>query len=69
MTLTKAGARLPEEQGSLKIAVFVTITIPGQKKILEHREVTVVLKGPRRSIRAPELFPRRESLTIRSPPT
>ncbi len=44
MRLTKAGAELLEKQGSLKIAVTVTITIPGQKKIVEHRQVTVVLK-------------------------
>jgi hypothetical protein len=44
MTLTKAGAKLLEKQGSLKIDVLVTITIPGQKKIVEHRQVTVVLK-------------------------
>jgi Tol biopolymer transport system component len=48
MTLTKAGARLLEKQGSLKIAVLVTITIPGQKKIVEHRQVTVVLKQPKK---------------------
>jgi Tol biopolymer transport system component len=46
MTLNKAGSRLLEKQGSLKIAVLVTITIPGQKKIVEHRRVTVVLKKP-----------------------
>ncbi len=44
MTLTKAGAKLLEARGSLKIAVLVTVTIPGQKKIVEHRQVTVVLR-------------------------
>jgi Tol biopolymer transport system component len=44
MKLTKAGTKLLEKQGSLKIAVLVTVTIPGQKKIVEHRQVTVVLK-------------------------
>jgi hypothetical protein len=44
MTLTKAGTKLLDKQGSLKIAVLVTITIPGQKKTIEHRQVTVVLK-------------------------
>jgi Tol biopolymer transport system component len=44
MKLTKAGIKLLEKQGSLKIAVLVTITIPGQKKIVEPRQVTVVLK-------------------------
>ena len=44
MKLTKAGIKLLGKQGSLKIAVLVTITIPGQKKIVEHRQVTVVLK-------------------------
>jgi hypothetical protein len=44
MRLTKAGTKLLEKQGSLKIAVLVTITIPGQKTIVEHRQVTVVLK-------------------------
>ena len=44
MKLTKAGIKLLAKQGSLKIAVLVTITIPGQKKIVEHRQVTVVLK-------------------------
>jgi hypothetical protein len=44
MKLTKAGIKLLGKQGSLKIAVLVTITIPGQKKIIEHRQVTVVLK-------------------------
>jgi Tol biopolymer transport system component len=48
MTLTKTGAKLLEKQGSLKIAVLVTITIPGQKKIVEHRQVTVVLKQPKK---------------------
>ena len=48
MTLTKAGAKLLEKRGSLKIAVLVTITIPGQKKIVEHRQVTVVLKQPKK---------------------
>ncbi len=46
MTLTKAGVKLLEKQGSLKIAVTVTITIPGQSKIVEHRQVTVVLRKP-----------------------
>ena len=32
MTLTKAGAKLLEKQGSLKIAVLVTITIPGRRR-------------------------------------
>jgi hypothetical protein len=44
MKLTKAGIKLLAKQGSLKIAVLVTVTIPGQKKIVEHRQVTVVLK-------------------------
>jgi hypothetical protein len=44
MKLTKAGIKLLGKQGSLNIAVLVTITIPGQKKIVEHRQVTVVLK-------------------------
>jgi Tol biopolymer transport system component len=44
MRLTKPGIKLLEKQGSLNIAVTVTITIPGQKKIVEHRQVTVVLK-------------------------
>jgi Tol biopolymer transport system component len=48
MTLTQAGTKLLEKQGSLKIAVLVTITIPGQKKIIEHRQVTVVLKQPKK---------------------
>jgi Tol biopolymer transport system component len=48
MRLTKAGIKLLEKQGSLKIAVLVTITIPGQKKIVEHRQVTVVLKKPKK---------------------
>jgi len=48
MTLTKAGAKLLEKQGSLKISVLVTITIPGQKKIVEHRQVIVVLKQPKK---------------------
>jgi hypothetical protein len=44
MRLTKPGIKLLEKQGSLKIAVTVTVTIPGQKKIVEQRQVTVVLK-------------------------
>ena len=44
MKLTKAGIKLLGKQGSLKITVLVTITIPGQKKIVEHRTVTLVLK-------------------------
>ncbi len=44
MKLTKTGIKLLGKQGSLKIEVLVTITIPGQKKIVEHRQVTVVLK-------------------------
>jgi Tol biopolymer transport system component len=44
MRLTKPGIKLLEKQGSLKIAVTVTITIPGQKKIIEDRQVTVALK-------------------------
>jgi hypothetical protein len=44
MKLTKAGIKLLGKQGSLKIAVLVTIVIPGQKRIVEHRQVTVVLK-------------------------
>ncbi len=44
MKLTRAGIKLLGKQGSLKIAVLVTITIPRQKKIVEHRQVTVVLK-------------------------
>ena len=48
MKLTKAGIKLLGKQGSLKIAVVVTITIPGQKKIVEHRQVTVVLKKAKR---------------------
>jgi Tol biopolymer transport system component len=44
MKLTKAGIKLLGKQGSLNIAALVTITIPGQKKIVEHRQVTVVLK-------------------------
>ena len=47
MKLTKAGIKLLEKQGSLKIAVLVTITIPGQKQVVEHRQVTVVLKSPK----------------------
>ncbi len=46
MKLTKPGIRLLEKQGSLKIAVLITITSPGLKKIIEHRQVTVVLKKP-----------------------
>ena len=42
--LTKAGIKLLGKQGSLKIAVLVTVTIPGRRKIVEHRQVTVVLK-------------------------
>jgi Tol biopolymer transport system component len=52
MTLTRAGAKLLEKQGSLHIAVLVTITIPGQKKIGEHRQVTVVLKQSKKRHRA-----------------
>jgi hypothetical protein len=44
MKLTKAGIKLLGKQGSLKIAVLVTIVIPGQKRIVEHRQVTVVSK-------------------------
>lgn len=44
MKFTKAGIKLLGKRGSLKISVLVTITIPGQKKIVEHRQVTVVLK-------------------------
>lgn len=32
------------EAGIAKIAVLVTIAIPGQKKIVDHRQVTTVLK-------------------------
>jgi Tol biopolymer transport system component len=46
MRLTKPGIKLLEKQGSLKIAVTVTITSPGQAKIVEHRQVTVALKKP-----------------------
>ena len=64
MTLTKAGAKLLEKQGSLKIAVTVTVTIPGQKKIVEHRQVTVVLKakGPGKK-KAPKARPRPLAVT------
>jgi hypothetical protein len=51
MTLTKAGAKLLEKQGSLKIAVLVTITISGEKKIVEHRQVTVVLEKSKKKHR------------------
>jgi Tol biopolymer transport system component len=44
MRLTKLGIKLLEKQGSLKIAVLVTVTIPGQKQVVEHRQVTIVLK-------------------------
>jgi hypothetical protein len=46
MRLTKAGLKLLEKQGSLPIAVTVTITIPGRKKIVEHRQVSVAFKQP-----------------------
>jgi Tol biopolymer transport system component len=46
MTLTKAGAKLLDQRGSLAFAVTVTITSPGAKKIVEHRHVTVALKTP-----------------------
>jgi hypothetical protein len=48
MRLTKPGIKLLEKQGSLKIAVLVIVTIPGQKKIIEHRQVTVVLEKPKK---------------------
>jgi Tol biopolymer transport system component len=46
MKLTKAGAKLLDKQGSLAFSVTVTVTIPGEKKIVEHRHVTVALKTP-----------------------
>ena len=52
MKLTKAGIKLLEQQGSLKIAVLVTIKIPGQKTLVEHRQVTVALKKPTKKHRA-----------------
>ncbi len=51
MKLTRAGIKLLGKQGSLKITVLVTITIPGQKKIVEHRQVTVVLKKAKKKKR------------------
>ena len=48
LRLNKAGAKLLEKLGSLKIAVTVTVTMPGQKPIIEHRQVTVALKPSKR---------------------
>ncbi len=44
MRLTKAGVKLLEHQGTLKIVVAVTVTIPGQKKIVEQRPVSVFVQ-------------------------
>jgi Tol biopolymer transport system component len=46
MTLTKAGAKLLDKQGSLAFSVTVTVTIPGEKTIVEHRHVSMALKSP-----------------------
>ncbi len=51
LRLNKAGAKLLEKHGSLKIDVTLTVTIPGQKKIVEHHSVTVVLKGKTKASR------------------
>lgn len=51
MKLTRAAIKLLGKRGSLKISVLVTITIPGQKKIVEHRQVTVVLKKAKKKRR------------------
>lgn len=44
LNLTKPGIKLLEHQGALTIAVTVTVTIPRQKKIVEHRQVRVFVK-------------------------
>jgi TolB protein len=48
MRLTKAGVKLLEKKGSLKVAVAVTVTIPGQKKTVEHRQVSLAVKQPKK---------------------
>ena len=47
--LNKAGAKLLEKNGSLKIAVTLTVTSPGAKTVTEGRTVTVVLKGAKKA--------------------
>jgi Tol biopolymer transport system component len=49
MRLTKAGVKLLEKKGSLKVAVAVTVTIPGRKKTVEHRQVSLAVKQPKKS--------------------
>jgi Tol biopolymer transport system component len=48
MGLTKAGVKLLEQKGSLEVAVAVTVTIPGRKTTIEHRQVSLAVKAPKK---------------------